>query len=268
MAVTGTIFDIKQFAIHDGPGIRTTVFFKGCPLDCRWCHNPESRKPEPEPVTSGRLRTFMVDANSDRRTIGCTVSSETVLKEILRDEIFFDESGGGVTFSGGEPMMQIEFLDDLLRRCRRHGLHTTVDTCGCAPWQDFDRVHGAVDLFLFDLKLMDDRLHREYTGSSNALLHDNLIKLAEIGAEIVVRIPMITGITDTESNLDAIADFLQPWPSLRRIDLLPYNKLGEDKTRRYGLERRRLTVPSQPRETLESAARRFAARGFDVKVGG
>jgi pyruvate formate lyase activating enzyme len=262
--VTGTIFDIKKFAVHDGPGIRTTVFFKGCPLDCAWCHNPESRSSSPESVVcrvAGR-------AGGMDRLIGREVSVETIMEEILKDEIFYDESGGGVTFSGGEPMIQVDFLAELLSRCREHSLHTAVDTCGCAPWMSFDRIYRDVQLFLYDLKLIDDVMHRKYTGVSNSLLHDNLRRLAGVGASIIVRVPMVPGITDTWENLDAIASLVADLPAIRCIDLLPYNKLGEDKIKRYQLVRQPARLETQQDGFLKTARERLATHGFDVRIGG
>ena len=268
MVTVGTIFDIKQYAIHDGPGIRTTVFLKGCPLDCAWCHNPEGRCPSPEPMVKKRSTASEMNTASVERTIGCTVTADFVIKEVLRDEIFYDQSGGGVTFSGGEPMMQIDFLDDLLRRCRRYDLHTAVDTCGYAPWEAFERIVDAANLFLYDLKVMDDRLHRQYTGVSNRLIHENLIELSRAGVPIITRIPLIAGVTDTDDNLEAVVAFLKPLPSLRRIDLLPYNKLGEDKIDRYGLERARIDWTAPSDEKVDAARRLLESHGFHVKIGG
>ena len=269
MSATGIIFDLRRYCIHDGPGIRTTVFFKGCPLDCWWCHNPESRSPEPETMP-GRSRSERNSPTPGRpaETIGCEVTTERVMAEIVRDEIFYDESGGGATFSGGEPMMQIDFLTTLLEACRRRGIRTAVDTCGHAPEKDFDRVYDLVDLFLFDLKIMDRALHQKYTGVSNELIHSNLAFLASRGSKVVVRVPMIPGITDTEENLSAICSFLEPYGNARRISLLPYNKLGADKSERYGLASR---APGWETQSAEEILRRkmlFESRGFSVTVGG
>jgi len=268
MAVTGTIFDIKRYAIHDGPGIRTTIFFKGCPLDCAWCHNPESRSSEPEPAAVRRVSGIGTGESAVTGTVGCTVSDDAVMKEIMADEIFYDQSGGGVTFSGGEPMMQIDFLASLLGKSHTAIIHTAVDTCGYAPWEDFERIHDEVDLFLFDLKPMDNRLHEQYTGYSNTLIHDNLKMLAQSTAEVIVRIPLIPGVSATGENINAVADFLDPMTSLRRIDLLPYNRLGEDKIRRYKLKRTWHTRDELSEEDITGFRKRLESRGFDVRIEG
>lgn len=266
MSTSGVIFDIRRFCLHDGPGIRTTVFFKGCPLDCRWCHNPEARDPNPE-------RFDLNPANATGRVqrealVGYATDVETVVDELLRDLPFYEQSGGGVTFSGGEPTAQPEFLEAVLRVCKESGLHTTVDTCGHAPFEVFERIGSLADLYLFDLKLMDNRKHREYTGMPNDLILTNLHRLAEIGCNIWIRVPLVPEITDTEENLSAIAEFLNPLKSIRRIHLLPYNKLGEDKVVRYQLVRRGLSLMPQARHLLEQKAERFARLGFEVKIGG
>lgn len=269
MGATGTIFEIRRFAIHDGPGIRTTVFFKGCPLDCWWCHNPEGRCPEVE--------TFTVNAgtNKPRRAgrasqarIGYQASTEIVIAEARRDVIFYDQSGGGVTFSGGEPLFQIEFLQSLLKASKEIGLHTACDTCGYAPAGDFERIYDLVDLFLFDVKLIDDGEHQKYTGVSNELILHNLTVLASKGDKVVIRIPLVPGITDTTENLEGIAAFIEPLKSIRAINLLPYNKLGEDKVDRYQLPRRQLHLTPQSAVEIQQKAALFESRGYEVRIGG
>ncbi|UCD64035.1 MAG: glycyl-radical enzyme activating protein [Candidatus Zixiibacteriota bacterium] len=249
---TGAIFDIKKFAIHDGPGIRTTVFLTGCPMDCWWCHNPEGRGEAPTDPTAKTRR----------------VTVAHVMEEIEKDRVFYDQSGGGATFSGGEPMAQPEFLVALLKECRRRQIATAVDTCGYAPPGDFDKVADLVDLFLYDLKIMDDERHRTYTGVSNGPVLENLKLLARSGRRIQLRIPLIPGITDTEDNLESILSFLDDLPAVRRVSLLPYNRFGEDKRKRYKLPVRLERVRNQSETEIEAAAERFKSHGFDVKIGG
>lgn len=191
-----------------------------------------------------------------------------VLDEVLRDEPFYDESGGGVTFSGGEPMAQPDFLEALLQMSRAWGLHTAVDTCGYAAVEDFAHLRGLVDVFLFDLKLIDRDLHVQYTGLSNERILFNLTELDRMGSKVSVRIPLVPDITDTKDNLEAIASFLEPLESIRQLSLLPYNKLGEDKIARYALSRRPLSLEPQAPEELERRASFFEALGFDVRIGG
>ncbi len=266
MEHTGTIFDLRRFCIHDGPGIRTTVFFKGCPLDCWWCHNPEGRSASVEAFPDGRNGAGKY--SSQRDPFGRLVSAGFVINEVLSDRPFYDQSGGGVTFSGGEPMAQIDFLDDLLSACSDEGLHCTVDTCGYAPSVDFQRVHDRVDLFLFDLKLMDPASHQTYTGISNEIILSNLADLVDLGCLVEIRIPLIPDITDTRENLESVAAFLKPLNSIRRISLLPYNKLGEDKVERFDLPRRRLRLQTQNTEALEEKASYLRDCGYEVRIGG
>jgi len=250
--MTGTIFDIKKYAIHDGPGIRTTVFLKGCPMDCWWCHNPEARNDG-----IGQL------AEKTR-----TVSDFQLIEEIEKDRIFYDQSGGGVTFSGGEPMAQPGFLTALLKACRNRGIHTAVDTCGFAPAEDFDRVRRLADLFLYDLKMMNSEEHVKYTGVPNDLVRQNLKMLTQKGARVQLRIPLIPGITDTDRNLDAVLAFIKQLPGLSQISILPYNRFGEDKRRRFEIKDRLGKLKVQTRAEVEAAAARFIAGGYEVKIGG
>jgi pyruvate formate lyase activating enzyme len=269
MIPTGKIFDIKKYAIHDGPGIRTTVFFSGCPMDCPWCHNPECQLPVADNV--GVNSYFGKSYRSESVTskdVGCTVTADQVMSEILKDRLFYDESGGGVTFSGGEPMMQIDFLAGLLEKCRRNEIGTAVDTSGYAPVEDFRRILDICDIFLYDMKIMDDKKHIEYTGVSNRLILDNLKFLADAGKNINVRIPVIAGITDSDENLGAIAEFLKPLGRIKEINLLPYNKLGEDKARRFRLNQNRYRGETPSEEVLLDKKRMLESFGFTVKIGG
>ncbi|SYZ74662.1 Glycyl-radical enzyme activating protein family [Candidatus Zixiibacteriota bacterium] len=267
MKTVGTIFDLKRFTIHDGPGIRTTVFFKGCPLDCWWCHNPESRRSGVESVSVGPGKEGT--PHKDHKTpLGREVISEEVFEQVARDILFYDNSGGGVTFSGGEPMFQIDFLGELLRRCRDEGIHTAVDTCGHAPSDDFRRILPFADLFLFDLKLINDGEHIVYTGVSNREILCNLKMLSESGGNIIIRIPMIPGITDTWENLKGIAEFLESIKSIRRISLLPYNKLGEDKRERYQMPGRLSPLDTQSNSELLERSDYLQSKGYEVQIGG
>ena len=250
MSLTGNIFDIKKYAIHDGPGIRTTVFFMGCSLDCKWCHNPECRYP------------------MQGKRIGCKIDSSAVMDEIVKDILFYDESGGGVTFSGGEPMMQIEFLEELLQLCTDHDIHTAVDTSGYAPKEDFKRLLKHVDLFLFDIKIIDDMLHKEQTGVSNDLIHENLNFLSLHARKIIIRIPLIPGLTDSSDNLNDCAEFLATIPGLEKVSLLPYNRFGEDKSRRFNLDRKPFKGETQDDSVLEEKKKILEAFGFKVQIGG
>ncbi len=259
MSERGIIFDIKKYALHDGPGIRTTVFFSGCPLNCLWCHNPESR-PEQKPKASA--------ASGCSGKKNRSVSVPELMAEILKDELFYDQSGGGVTFSGGEPMLQIDFLLAVLTDCQRLGLHTTVDTCGQVPWENFASVFGLVDLFLYDIKLVDSALHREYTGEPNELILDNLRRLDELARPYLLRVPMVPGHTDTYDNIDGIISFASELKNLDTVCLLPYNRLGEDKYRRLGDRPPLGHMTTQSEAEIESRAQRFRKADIKVRIGG
>jgi len=260
----GIIFDIKKYAIHDGPGIRTTVFLKGCPLNCWWCHNPEGKKVG--------LETVLLKRNGNNseveKVLGMKVSVEEVMEEIIKDVVFYDQSGGGVTFSGGEPMVQVEFLSALLQACKESGINTILDTCGYAHSEEFDRICGLVDLFLYDIKIIDDTEHLKYTGESNKLILENLKMLSENGEKIEIRIPIVPGITDTEENLEAIVRFLAPLENICKVCLLPYNKLGEYKLEKFNMVNKLGCLTTKTRDELLSIGKRFKLYGYEVKIGG
>jgi pyruvate formate lyase activating enzyme len=215
----GIIFDIKRFALHDGPGIRTTVFFKGCPMKCPWCHNPESQKKCPERVAN----------NGKKEIIGVKRSVDEIIAEIEKEVVFYDESQGGVTFSGGEPLVQPRFLRALLKECRKRDIHTTLDTTGYVSLKTFKSIIDKVDMFLYDLKIMNDQKHIEYTGVSNRPVIENLKILSKKGKKVIIRFPVIPGITDTEENIKAVGKFVSSLNNIEKIDLLPYHRIAEGK---------------------------------------
>ncbi len=265
----GFVFDIKKYSLHDGPGIRTTVFLKGCPLNCWWCHNPESQNLQPDIVPkSGKRRDFHTHYSDDQDAVGREVSADEIIQEVEKDIIFYDESNGGVTFSGGEPLMQPEFLYSLLSACKKLELHTAVDTTGYASYTVLERMLPVTDLFLYDLKLMDDGTHRKYTGVPMKPILDNLKALDADKTAIHVRVPIIPGITDGPENLEAIMTFLVTLKSVRHVALLPYNRWGESKYGRLNLDNKLETIAPPHKEVMESLRQQFEECGINVSIGG
>jgi pyruvate formate lyase activating enzyme len=289
------IFDIQRFSIQDGPGIRTTAFLKGCPLACAWCHNPESQRRQPEVVTlehrclrCGACRAvcpegigtnlcetctncgLCVEAcpSGARQMVGRSYDIAELTRELVRDRLFYEESGGGATFSGGEPLGQVGFLLAALEAARGEGVHTAVDTCGFAPLPDLLAVAKRTDLFLFDLKLVDDERHRHYTGVSNVLILNNLKALAQEHGNLWVRIPVISGINDDDDSVRAAAELLTPLPGVREVHLLPYHGTGESKFARLGRSYDLTGTGSLHPLRLERLAGIFTDAGLAAKVAG
>jgi pyruvate formate lyase activating enzyme len=249
------IFNIQQFSIHDGPGIRTTVFFQGCPLQCAWCHNPEG------------IPDYLEDAkgNINQPSIK-KYSVDELLEALLKDKVFYEESGGGVTFSGGEPLMQTEFLLEMLKKLREQKIHTAVDTSGYAPEEIFNEVIGLTDLVLFDLKIIDKKKHLLYTGTGNSLVHRNLKQLSQSKTPFRIRIPMVNEITASDKNLEGITSLLQGKGDIE-IDLLSYHDLGQGKQQKKGLKtNHNLTAPDEKR--IIEIRDKFRSSGFKVNIGG
>ena len=275
---TATIFDIQRSSFVDGPGIRTTVFFKGCNLHCAWCHNPESqcaarqllfyrtkctgcgkcKKKCPHGLASCDLcgACALYCAHDAREICGRDYSVDEVLREILKDKPFYENSGGGVTFSGGECMLQIDFLEELLKECKQNGIHTAVDTAGHLPWNAFERILPYTDLFLYDLKCADGETHKRYTGVDNRLILDNLKKLLSSGAPLWIRIPVIPEVNGTKEEMTAIRELLHPLGRPEKIELLPYHAMGEHKYTALGISPATFSAPEQ--ETLEALKQIFA----------
>jgi pyruvate formate lyase activating enzyme len=285
----GLIFHLMRFSLRDGPGIRTTVFLKGCPLRCSWCHNPEGQSFGPslmffeercrhcgdcalvcphglnECEACGRcVEACVAEA---RQLAGRPMSVAEALAEIGRDVVFFDESGGGVTLSGGEPLAQPEFAEALLAACRACGIHTALDTCGMAPADVLLRVAAHADLVLFDLKAMGGGLHVQYTGAPNTAILENLEALAAAGRCVIVRYPLIPGVNDGAGELRAMAEFLRPL-GLRRVDLLPYHRMGIDKYRRLGIRCPLEEFSSPDPARVDEVAGVLRRQGLEVRMGG
>ena len=262
-----TIFDIKRFAVHDGPGIRTTVFLKGCPLRCRWCHNPESQSPEP--VTVEVERKVNGNIVPGKRTYGERTGEEEVMEVVLRDRHFYEESGGGVTFSGGEPLMQVDALERLLKSSRKNGLHTAVDTSGFADRSHFDRIMDHTSLFLYDLKNMDPGLHLKYTGVENGLILSNADYLLERGSRVIFRIPVIPGINTSDDEVHRLVSWIRErQEKLEEVHLLPYHRIAEGKYHRLGMDNRMAEVEAPGQPFMEKLREQFGQTGLVVSIGG
>jgi pyruvate formate lyase activating enzyme len=298
----GRVFDIQRYSIHDGPGIRTTVFLQGCPLSCPWCHNPESRSPlpevrliagrcarcgaclevcprAPEPAEDGLPvidparcvhcgRCAEACPTGARRLAGGPVTVDQVLDAAERDRPFYEESGGGVTFSGGEPFLQAEFLLACLEGARRRGLHTAVDTCGYAPRETVLRAAAWTDLFLYDVKVVDPARHEAETGVPLAPILENLRALDAAGAAIWLRTPLVPGVNDSAEDLDALGRLAASLGRTRRIHLLPYHPLASEKYRGMGRPYALEGVARPSPERVEEAARRLRLYDLEVHIGG
>lgn len=250
--MSGVISNIQRFTVHDGPGIRLTIFFQGCPLQCWWCHNPECI-PHPDSMEPK-------DKN--------IMSVKELMAEIRKEQIFMDESGGGVTFSGGEPLLQSAFLVNILDACKEEGIHTALDTSGLAPTKAFNLIVDKTDLFLYDLKIINDDLHKKYTATSNTLILRNLESLNERQKNVIIRIPLIPGITDTKENISEMIEFLNRLPNLRNINLLPYHTIAESKYNRLNLTYKLKGVKTSDQNHNQKIKQQFTDAGFHVRIGG
>lgn len=295
------IFNIQKFSVHDGPGIRTTVFFKGCPLRCLWCHNPESQNTKKEmlydrdkcvlcgtcekvcpkkaiKIENGVLTTDMNKCDfcgecvincmyGAREIVGKEYTVDEVVKAVLRDKVFYEESGGGVTVSGGEPLLQIDFVEELLKRLKEENVHTAVDTSGAVSFEILERAAKYTDLFLFDLKVMDDEKHIEYIGASNKNIIENLKKLAKIHNNINLRMPIIEGVNADVSHIEKVLELIEDL-NIKKVNLLPYHDIAKHKYKKLGriYEEAKMSKPSD--EKMNSFKDMFAKRGYEVKIGG
>jgi len=301
MMTTGIIFNIQRYSIHDGPGIRTTVFLKGCPLNCWWCQNPESKLSGQEmvfwgdrcigcggcslncpsdaiqmknkkPVTDKSKCNLCGECSQicptlAREMIGEKLTTEGVIKEIEKDLVFYEESGGGVTFSGGEPLSQSEFLEDLLDGCKQKKIHTAVDTSGYISWEILNKINSKVDLFLYDLKIMDNKKHKKYTSLSNEIILENLKKLSSVHNNIFVRFPVISGINDDYQNIKEMGEFLSSL-KIAQVNLLPYHYIGIDKYRRLGRTYELVNTQPPSEEKLSEVSSILRKFNLNVKLRG
>lgn len=279
------VFDVQKFALHDGPGIRTTIFLKGCPLNCIWCHNPESKRLKPQLgflakncIRCGKCQqicqnhvhmlkkndvheiTFenciqcgmceSVCPNHALKIYGKPMNAKEILSNICRDKDFFDRSGGGITISGGEPMMQFEALLDFVKKAKEKGLHICLDTCGYSQTEKYRYISEYVDLFLFDYKITEESEHQKYTGVSNTLILKNLDYLCRNGNDVFLRCPIIPGINDNEKHYLAIAELSKKYSNIRQVNLMAYHDMAKGKATQIGE-----TYPLEYLKTIEKKER-------------
>lgn len=283
---TGLVFDIKKFAIHDGPGIRTTVFLKGCYLKCLWCHNPESLESTPEIAFQPERcigcgyclqicpngchiliqNQHIYERNHCVRCGRCTLecysgaleisgkvmTTEAVMAEVLKDKPFYETSNGGMTISGGEPMLQFDFTKSLLKAAKKYQLHTCLDTSGHAPFEKYQQLFNDVDIFLYDIKETDATRHQEFVGVNNQLILKNLFDIDAAGKSIIIRCPIVPGLNDRLDHLTKIAEISNRLKNLLQIDVLPYHPLGNSKSNRFGKESALQKLAFPPDEQINS----------------
>lgn len=295
----GLVFDIQRFSISDGPGIRTTVFLKGCSLKCKWCHNPESISSRIQMQTFFHKcincgTCFMIcenhahEVSDDLRVFhqercrlcgecvshcysksliisGREMTVSEVMEEIKKDRTFYVDSRGGVTFSGGEPLLQSRYLKEILEECKKENIHTAVDTAGNVPFKAFLDVMDDTDLFLFDLKMMDREKHKEYTGASNDLILENLKKLAALRKRILIRIPVIPGVNDQKEEIRKMTDFIKAL-DIEAVELLPYHNLGGSKYESLSIPYELTELKTPSKEEMTVLGELFEKSGIKVKV--
>lgn len=298
---TANIFNIQKFSVHDGPGIRTTIFFKGCPLSCHWCHNPESQsikkqmlydkdkctlcgmcvKVCPENAITIENNVLTTDESKctyckkceiycipgARQVAGKLYTVDEILKEALKDRVFYEQSKGGVTLSGGEPLVQIDFVLELLKRLKQEKIHTAVDTCGAVAFEHFERAAKFTDLFLYDIKLMDDEKHIFFTGVSNKLILDNLEKLSKIHDNINIRMVIIEGVNADEKHIQDTIAFLKGL-EIKKINLLPYHDIAKHKYKKLSMEYKDEKMSKPSDEKMEELKNMLINEGYTVKIGG
>ncbi|AYO29981.1 glycyl-radical enzyme activating protein [Biomaibacter acetigenes] len=299
----GIIFDIQRYSIHDGPGIRTVVFLKGCPLRCLWCCNPESQLTNPQlsfiqskcigclecikicpnkAIRFDKEKGFLIDYKlcdmcgrcSDvcypgaRVIIGKKMSVDEVIAEVIKDKSFYNRSNGGVTLSGGEVLLQWGFAKEILKKCKELNINTAIETCGYCKWEYFTEVLEYVDLVLYDLKHLDSAEHKRLTGVDNQLILENAAKVVKKGKEMIIRVPLIPSLNDSKDNIMMLVDFVSTLEKVKEIDLLPYHQLGVSKYNQIGQTYKLNEINPPSKEKINDIKRYIENRGFLVKVGG
>ena len=255
---TGRIFDIQRFSVHDGPGIRTIVFLKGCVLRCKWCCNPESQEYAIQQMTQ----------NGKVKTVGRDVTVLEVLQEVEKDRIYYRRSGGGMTLSGGETMCQPDFAEALLAQSKERGINTAIETTACAPFEVVSRLLPHIDTFLMDIKHMNSQKHKAFTRQNNELMLENAVKIAESGANLIIRVPVIPTFNDTVEEISAIAEFASHLKNVTRLHLLPYHRFGVDKYAGLGREYELEKLVSPDEEKMQTLLAAVNAKGLLGQIGG
>lgn len=255
----GRIFNIQRFSIHDGPGIRTIVFFKGCYMRCAWCSNPESQSGEIETLNEG----------GKIKTVGRDITVSDIMPEILADLPYYRRSGGGVTLSGGEVLCQAEFARELLKACKEAGLHTAIESAASSPYEKIEMLLPYLDLYLMDIKHMDSAKHKEYTGAENTRILENARRVAQSGAcELIIRTPIVPTFNDSADEVRAISRFAASLPGVREHHLLPYHRLGQDKYSGLGRTYAMDGIEPPAREKMEYLLSVAEESGLKCQIGG
>ncbi len=254
----GRIFDVQKFSVHDGPGVRTIIFLKGCFLRCRWCCNPESQRYEIEKMTM----------NGKEKIVGRDVTVAEVMEIIEQDRIYYRRSGGGVTLSGGECLVQSDFAAAILRACHDRGINTAIESTGFASFDKIEKLLPHLDLYLMDIKHTDSQKHKEYTTQPNELILENARKIAKSGVELIIRVPVIPGFNCSKEEIASIANFTKSLETVRELHLLPYHRLGEPKYEGLGREYAMKDVGSIPAEHMERLKKTVEDTGLKCQIGG
>lgn len=254
----GRIFDIQRFSVHDGPGIRTIIFLKGCFLRCKWCCNPESQE--------FAIQEMMV--GGEKKIIGRDVTVREIMEEIKKDLPYYRRSGGGVTLSGGESLGQPEFAVALLRACKEYGFNTAMESTGFSDFSVIERYLEYLDWYLMDIKHMNGEKHKAFTTQDNKLILENARKIAESKTELIIRVPVIPTFNDTPEEISAIAEFASSLPNVKKIHLLPYHRLGSDKYKGLGREYLMGDLPLIPKEHMNLLLETALKSGLEAQIGG